>query len=204
MLSVKQLLTKILGWIFKPVLNNDGTYDDGNTFYRAIRTDTNVNVAFGVGSGGTNHGVYSSTLNKWLIYGDERNVYVNGYKFELGTNNTSDTWIPVLKGSILQHRVIPSNASATVTKQGSYYSSGAINVIRRGNCVTIDMYALDFSSISSRVTIAIIPAGFRPPVTVYGIFTDTSSYFLVNPDGTIQVNAMSASKKWGTVTYCVG
>ena len=32
----------------------------------------------GVGSAGVNHGVYSTKLGKWLIYGDGSNVYCNG------------------------------------------------------------------------------------------------------------------------------
>lgn len=46
---------------------------------RAKRTDKNVEVWLGVGSSGTNHGVFSVPLNKWLIYSDGTNVYLNGY-----------------------------------------------------------------------------------------------------------------------------
>ena len=49
----------------------------GDTGYYAKRTDTNVSVWMGVGSGGTNHGVYSQKLNVWLLYADAttNNVY---------------------------------------------------------------------------------------------------------------------------------
>ena len=33
---------------------------------------------------------------------------LSGYTLDLGTNNTSDTWVPVINGSSLQHRVIPT------------------------------------------------------------------------------------------------
>ena len=46
--------------------------------YEAKRTDTDVSLYVGIGSGGTNHGVYSRTLGKWMIYGDSANVHVNG------------------------------------------------------------------------------------------------------------------------------
>ncbi len=39
---------------------------------------TNTELFFGVGSGGVNHGIWSTTLNKWMIYGDATNVYLNG------------------------------------------------------------------------------------------------------------------------------
>lgn len=45
----------------------------------AKRTDKNVEVWLGVGSSGANHGVFSIPLNKWLIYSDGTNVYLNGY-----------------------------------------------------------------------------------------------------------------------------
>ena len=46
--------------------------------FRATRTDTDVSMFFGVGSGGVNHGVYSTKLGKWLVYADGSNVYCNG------------------------------------------------------------------------------------------------------------------------------
>lgn len=42
------------------------------------RSDTGVSLFLGVGSGGTNHGVYSNKLDKWLVYGDASSVYLNG------------------------------------------------------------------------------------------------------------------------------
>ena len=50
----------------------------GDTGYHAKRTDTDTEVWFGVGSGGTNHGVYSKKLGKWILHGDENYVYING------------------------------------------------------------------------------------------------------------------------------
>lgn len=46
--------------------------------FRATRSDTGVSLEVGVGSGGVNHGVYSSKLGKWLVYADNSNVYCNG------------------------------------------------------------------------------------------------------------------------------
>lgn len=42
------------------------------------RTDTEVQMFVGVGSGGVNHGVYSTKLGKWLIYGTDTAVICNG------------------------------------------------------------------------------------------------------------------------------
>ncbi len=41
-----------------------------DTGVTAERTDKGTSIFFGVGSGGSNHGVYSNTDNKWLIYDD--------------------------------------------------------------------------------------------------------------------------------------
>lgn len=46
--------------------------------FKASRTDTDVSIFMGVGSGGTNHGLYSYKLAKWLVYADGSNVYCNG------------------------------------------------------------------------------------------------------------------------------
>lgn len=51
--------------------------ESGDTMYCAKRTDTNIEVDFGVGAGGINHGIYSRKLDKWLIHGDENNVYLD-------------------------------------------------------------------------------------------------------------------------------
>lgn len=50
----------------------------GDTGYYAKRTDTGTEVWFGVGSGGVNHGVYSTKLGKWIVYADTNNAYLNG------------------------------------------------------------------------------------------------------------------------------
>lgn len=52
----------------RPIIKNN--LADTSTFYKAERTDTNVVVNFGVGSGGENHGVFSETDSRWIIYDD--------------------------------------------------------------------------------------------------------------------------------------
>lgn len=47
-------------------------------FYRAIRTDKGTEVAFGVGDGGLNHGVWSGKLKRWMVYADGSSIYLNG------------------------------------------------------------------------------------------------------------------------------
>lgn len=54
------------------------TKASGDTGFYAKRSDTGVEVWMGVGTGGTNHGIYSNKLGKWMMYGDASNVYLNG------------------------------------------------------------------------------------------------------------------------------
>lgn len=42
------------------------------------KSDTGVSLFLGVGSGGTNHGVYSNKLDKWMVYADASSVHLNG------------------------------------------------------------------------------------------------------------------------------
>ena len=58
-----------------------------DTMYKAERTDTGTEVEFGIGGGGINHGIYSSSLDKWMIYGNasSNNIYVNNIKISKET-----------------------------------------------------------------------------------------------------------------------
>ena len=52
------------------------------------KSDTGTSMFVGVGSGGTNHGVYSTTLDKWMVYADSTNVYLNGTATSANTSTT--------------------------------------------------------------------------------------------------------------------
>ena len=54
--------------------------------FRAKRADSTGDVSFIVGSGGVNHGIWSNTLKKWLLHGDNSRMYLNGGRIGL-TNN---------------------------------------------------------------------------------------------------------------------
>lgn len=50
--------------------------DKGDVRYWATRSDTGASIWYGVGSGGTNRGLYDVGMNKWMIYSDGTNVYL--------------------------------------------------------------------------------------------------------------------------------
>lgn len=112
MLDVKKLLTKMLQWIKTPIITNSTNV---NTLYKAVRSDTGVSVGFGIGSGGQAHGVWSDSLNSWMVSANNGDVYLHGTRFNnlfvtethaYKTNNLSIT-----SGSSL-------NGTLSITKSG--------------------------------------------------------------------------------------
>ena len=41
------------------------------------------------------------------------------YTWDIGTNNTTDTWVPVFTGNTIQHRVIPTQLNSWASNPGS-------------------------------------------------------------------------------------
>lgn len=62
----KGLFKKVLNWIQTPLVSKSTATD---AYYRAKNTTQGekADVSFGVGSGGTNHGIYSHSMGRWLI-----------------------------------------------------------------------------------------------------------------------------------------
>lgn len=107
-----------------------------SAFYRAIRTDTGTEVAFGVGDGGLNHGVWSGKLNRWIVYANESSIYLNGNaltatKLETartingvpfdGTQNITieagqGIFLPLTGGTVTGPIYLPSTAPTTDTQ----------------------------------------------------------------------------------------
>lgn len=76
-MSLKELLTRILNWIKSPWLYGQVGLD---TYYRVKNTDNGTQVAFGIGSSGTRHGVWSTTMGKWLVHSDGTDAYIKEMK----------------------------------------------------------------------------------------------------------------------------
>lgn len=80
-----------IGYTTKFIGSENVTLENGeastDTWFKAERTDTGVAASVGVGSGGINHGVYSHKLNKWIVYADGSNVYINGVNVSSQTAN---------------------------------------------------------------------------------------------------------------------
>lgn len=72
-----------------------------DTGYRAKNTTTGKSVFFGVGSSGNNHGIYSDTAGKWLIYND-------------GTTTHVDNTLPLTGGTATGNIIVQKSSDAYV------------------------------------------------------------------------------------------
>lgn len=61
---------------------------------------------------------------------------VNGYQFDLGTNNTSDTWLPVLASGKIQHRTIDNIISAYNLAKKSGDQEHSANILTASQQIT--------------------------------------------------------------------
>lgn len=167
----------------------------GEPGIRAYRSDTDTRVGFIVGVGGTNHGVYSYKLNKWMVYSDGTYTWFDNndgghYRWDMGTNNTTDTWVPVLSSGRLQHRVIPinynkvpnigavqgTNTEETITGTGDKVLCSLNYTTNTGRFVVFGRAVMKTSRYTS--TIWIRSNGVRQG---YPSGTNSTSFITVNP-----------------------
>ncbi len=101
----------------------------GNAYYHAKRTDTSVEVSFGVGSGGTNHGLYSQKLGKWLVYADASDVYINNHV------------VPTLSGSnVSVYKVLYTSTTAPSATSGSINANSSTTVVGNYDIIKVWVY----------------------------------------------------------------
>ena len=129
-----------------------------DTGIECYRSDTNIGMMVGIGGGGTNHGIYSRKLDKWIVYGDNTNVYLKGTAdnatkwagttYDMSTANDTDTWIPVLNNGKFQH----TSKQKWTSKTHSNYNNNQ-NQLATISCLTYWNGAYN-SSNSSNLTYA--------------------------------------------------
>lgn len=54
---------------------SSGSFD---TMIKFKRTDTDVGLSVGIGTGGTNHGLWTNAMSRWIIYCDKTKTYIPG------------------------------------------------------------------------------------------------------------------------------
>lgn len=152
--------------------------------FHAERSDTGVWVRLEVGSGGINHGIFSGKLNKWMMYGDNSNVYLNG-------NATTASTASAL-----------SKTTFSVTNANSSYGwLNAQRCVKMGNIVHLYIwYISNTTSATGQPTILNIPSGYRPLTNTYCAVGYTggapsAAFAVAAPGGAIQVPADLLNKK---------
>lgn len=100
----------------------------GEANFVAKRTDTDTEVFMGIGLGGVNHGLYSRTLDKWIICADASHTYLKDVEL---TEN-----IPVLT----------SGNCNSLTTTGKYYigSSGTNRPVALNGWLECKKYSTDY------------------------------------------------------------
>lgn len=147
MISVKKMLYKICQWAKSPNVKGDSS----TVGYRAQRTDTGVNVLFGIGSAGTAHGVYSTTEQRWLVGSNNGSLTLGGTEF---------------KSTIVAHLhnefSITVNANSYDEREvnlalSGYYPLGIVGLSYTGtqsaNCVATRWYLSSRSDGAAKITL---------------------------------------------------
>ncbi len=137
----------------------------GDVGITAKRTDTNVSLFVGVGSGGTRHGIFSEKLGKWIAYADDSGVKLNG-NADTATKASQDG-----NGRVIANTYLPLSGG---TLSGSLYfdNGGAGSGIRKGgndtyglaNYNNLDLYS--WYGISFSTTISGNPCSGKPAVSI--------------------------------------
>lgn len=101
----------------------------GDAYYYATRSDTGVTVRMGIGSGGTNHGLYSSALGKWIVYGSSTDVYINAHK------------VPTLANTnVGVYRVLHTSETAPSKTSGSININSSTTVVGNYDIIKVWVY----------------------------------------------------------------
>lgn len=190
----------------------------GDLWYIRSVQDTSDNVGLQLEVQRTVSGTrYYSFLRMGISNNGNRTVSVSepaawrsaiGHPFEwdINTNNTTDTWVPVMTGSKMQHRVLhaslnsPQTVSFTRSHASVSYQEGLV-CYRFGNVI---MFAGYFSSGATIAANTTLYSGLPKPAGGKHIYFTWSGYdfYLHGSDGSIRTNQQITSRTYiGTFTY---
>ena len=98
---------------------------------------------------------------------------------------------------------LKSSQTTPTNTDSSVWQSGAINIYKRGNVVTVKVNGVTFGATSARTEFATIPEGYRPITETGGMFDSSNVWFFCRPNGTIAINQAAAGQRWGAITYLI-
>ncbi len=151
----------------RQILIQNGT-SGTNTYLVARREDTGIELAFGVGSSGVNNGIWSYNLNRWMIYSNGTDVYVNNCQI------ADSGWVTLHNANnyIIKYR----------RKNGIVYVVGDASKATENGNLGDGGYKI----------VATLPSGYRPEIqypflfhAVSGDITTQSCY--ITPAGEIKM-----------------
>lgn len=95
--------------------------------------DTTAITTSNIGSQSVKYATSAGTASNSTKWG--------GYSLSLKTNNTTDTWVPVLSNdNTFQHRVLPTNLVTYWTHSGLNYTK----ILKAGYETSLNRYIVDF------------------------------------------------------------
>lgn len=157
---------------------------DTNTFFKAIRTDTGRNIAFGVGSGGSNAGVYDNNKSKWLLHADDDNTYLNGACVDVTSSTTASDFFTHYSTNV------------TSVNSGQVSRWGKICQVH----VSVDMKTAISAGNITNTKIGTLKSGYRPK-TIAALTSGTAGpvcSFHVDTDGSVYVDATHSAVSAGS------
>lgn len=167
----------------KSITRNGTTFTatrlDGTTFTFTQQDNDTKALGSMTGTLAVGHGGTGATT------AEEAFKNLSGYTLDLGTNNTTDTWVPVISGGKIQHRVIPTDVNKTSRWESS--SGSGFVAYKRSGIVTISYISPSKKKYYNGALITTLPAGYRPPQSFCCVAYagSTPSNVIINPDGKV-------------------
>lgn len=148
------------------------------------RTDTGRSVAFGVGAGGTNAGVYDNNKSKWLLHADNDNTYLNGACVDVTSSTTASDFFTHYSTNV------KSVNSGQVSRWGKICQVH----------VSVDMKTAISAGNITNTKIGTLKSGYRPN-TIAALTSGTAGpvcSFHVDTDGSVYVDATHSAVSAGS------
>lgn len=119
-----------------------------DTGYRAKNTTTGKSMFFGVGAGGDNHGIYSDTAGKWIIYNDGTTTYVdNTIPATAGAVGTTNLANEAVTSAKIAGGAVGTRELATGAVKSVVIANKAVTAAKIGTDVTYSTIGLTSSQV---------------------------------------------------------
>lgn len=155
-----------------------------DTFLIAKNLNSNREVAFGVGSGGANAGIWDANLSKWIIYSNGTNA-VNVY------DNGSGTYVNMLKQEAANANAFSIVLGTSTLVDASAIKFGRVVLVRVRYRLNANLN-VPASGNFTNFTVGQIASGFRPAQWTggYSVGDDAgAAWHTIAADGTVTLGA---------------